>query len=1016
MTEIAALSELDVPAHEPYHHAPFSDACFEHARGWRPRAGDTLIVTAPKTGTTLLQQVCHQLRVAALLPESEPEDDPANVGAFDDIYQVAPWLEMAFDLGQDLETHEATTLAAGGPPPLAPRVFKTHWRLGAAPRAPGVRYVCVVRDPVATARSWLEFLRVKGAPPVVALGDDARALAAFMRGGDDDATAGFWREGMRFGATLWEYYLEMWGAREHPAVLVLEYETLADPAGLRRALPLIARHLGVRLAADGAGAERAARLDAVARRCARDAMRAPLALTRFDESWAYDELQRVGRIADVSSFAPAPRVRAAAAPSDDADREAAAVAAAQWTEFVTAREPSLSSYEALASECRATFERRLSAALAADAAADAEPQGLAEAPPPPPPPATAADAPPQPLPPPPPLPSQDGATIVRVTLPPGKAGVIMRDARDDDPFAGGHGDNPGDDAPYIRQLLPTASALLAANVAPGYRMLSINGASCAGVSADEAAEALKQAADQPARELVLAPPPPPALARAAVARDAGDAASARAASLAAVDSVEAAASRAVRAVREVSWESLREVSPLGAGADGLGGEQAELWTARLDAFAPDDDEEDEDDDDDAAEDDDEAATVAAPATPDALLTVGWDASRVAVKRLRPEASAVEAADLARELRVLALAGTLTSTDDEGAQLVVELVGASAGALALAGGGAPPGGAGGAVARPFVVLRLVDGESLQARLERARAARVRAGSATVAAKALAGQIGGWANRSLRRLSSGGGGDGGGGATSPPTSPVETIDDGRLSMAGALELSHRLAIAIEWLHSLGERARDGALDGARVAVLHRDLKPANVVLRSERRTAAAGGAGAPVLLDFGLARALVCGAESPVDATAAAEGRAGDPTPLFRMTPRTGSQRYMAPEVALGSDEDASYSLAADVFSLALLIWEACATATPSLSRLGAPFANVLSAAEHERRVARGGERPPLPSGLDGSGEDTWPAGLCELLARCWNADPSARPTASEVSAALAELLVHEKHRAFLHGLG
>ena len=146
---------------------------------------------------------------------------------------------------------------------------------------------------------------MKGAPPVVALGDGAHALAAFMRGGDDDATAGFWREGMRFGATLWEYYLEMWGAREHPAVLVLEYETLADPAGLRRALPLIARHLGAwPLAADGAGVERATRLDAVARRCARDAMRSPLALTRFDESWAYEELQRVGRIADVSSFAP----------------------------------------------------------------------------------------------------------------------------------------------------------------------------------------------------------------------------------------------------------------------------------------------------------------------------------------------------------------------------------------------------------------------------------------------------------------------------------------------------------------------------------------------------------------------------------------------------------------------------------------------------------------------------------------------------------------------------------------
>ena len=73
----------------------------------------------------------------------------------------------------------------------------------------------------------------------------------------------------------------MWGAREHPAVLVLEYETLADPAGLRRALPP-REAFGAGLAADGAGVG-ATRLDAVARRCARrDAL--ATALTRFDES------------------------------------------------------------------------------------------------------------------------------------------------------------------------------------------------------------------------------------------------------------------------------------------------------------------------------------------------------------------------------------------------------------------------------------------------------------------------------------------------------------------------------------------------------------------------------------------------------------------------------------------------------------------------------------------------------------------------------------------------------------
>ena len=328
----------------------------------------------------------------------------------------------------------------------------------------------------------------------------ARALAAFMRGGDDDATAGFWREGMRFGATLWEYYLEMWGAREHPPCSCSN----TRPSPIRPACGARCRSSRDTSACASPQTARApsarpastrSRAAARATRCARHSR--SRALTSRGRRRASARRPHRRRVV----VRAAPRVRAAAArPTTltesrrgrggavDRVRDGAG-AVAKLVRGARERVPR-------------DVERRLSAALAADAAADAEPQGLAEAPPPPPPPAIAADAPTQP-PPPPPVPSvvaNEGATTVRVTLPPGKAGVIMRDARDDDPFAGGHGDNPGDDAPYIRQLLPTASALLAANVAPGYRVLSINGASCAGVSADEAAEALNQAADQPARD------------------------------------------------------------------------------------------------------------------------------------------------------------------------------------------------------------------------------------------------------------------------------------------------------------------------------------------------------------------------------------------------------------------------------------------------------------------------------------------------------------------------------------
>ena len=135
----------------PQHpHTSFSHAGVARAVAFVPRPSDVFLVTAPKTGTTLLQFLCHCLRVK----ERDPE---AACLAFDDIYQVAPWAQMAWDLGQSLD--DGAQDALGGV-----RLFKTHQRISAINR--GARYIAVIRRPAATAISWYNFLKEKDVPPL----------------------------------------------------------------------------------------------------------------------------------------------------------------------------------------------------------------------------------------------------------------------------------------------------------------------------------------------------------------------------------------------------------------------------------------------------------------------------------------------------------------------------------------------------------------------------------------------------------------------------------------------------------------------------------------------------------------------------------------------------------------------------------------------------------------------------------------------------------------------------------
>jgi hypothetical protein len=96
------------------------------------RPTDVFISTYPKSGTTWMQQIVHQLQTGG------------NTD-FEEISQVVPWLESAVDTGVDPEAAQA-----GGF-----RSFKCHLLYKDLPQ--GARYITIVRDPASVLKSFYNF-------------------------------------------------------------------------------------------------------------------------------------------------------------------------------------------------------------------------------------------------------------------------------------------------------------------------------------------------------------------------------------------------------------------------------------------------------------------------------------------------------------------------------------------------------------------------------------------------------------------------------------------------------------------------------------------------------------------------------------------------------------------------------------------------------------------------------------------------------------------------------------------
>jgi len=175
----------------------------------KPRPGDIYVATAPKTGTTWMQQIVYQVLTGGR-------------GEFEHISQVSPYLEQMMIRGFAEAVLDALP---------SPRILKTHMPYGLVDPPPDSRVIYVTRNAADSLVSLHNHVCLEE-------GYRHKLDVPFLR--------------QNFLLKRWFWHLKSWWPhRADPNVLHLRYEELA--ADLEGGIRKVARFLGVTLEEDRMG-------------------------------------------------------------------------------------------------------------------------------------------------------------------------------------------------------------------------------------------------------------------------------------------------------------------------------------------------------------------------------------------------------------------------------------------------------------------------------------------------------------------------------------------------------------------------------------------------------------------------------------------------------------------------------------------------------------------------------------------------------------------------------------------